>query len=211
MLDVPASTPRGAPHLRLELHTNVKVLNFVTMSHPSHNEKGPTNSLGFGRRQWLVASLIIVILSGMGYAAWNPRQRAAEKRDEERSQEIGIILNALKDDYVENNTYIPSVAAMKEGTVMMIVSGFAKTTGCDIANTSCGLPVEGSQACVDISELVARHRLSEIPVAPEGDVAWDNGATSESVGTGYTLERRGATLLIRSCEAEAVDFIESVR
>lgn len=182
------------------------------MSHPSHNVTGPTNSLGFRRRQWIIAFVIFIIFVGVMYIAWDPFNRAAEKRDDERTQAVARILSALKDDYrASGNTPIPAVAAMEDGRVAMIVSGDAKTAGCDAENSSCRLPVEGASSCVDLSELVARHRLSEVPIAPKGSVAWDNGATSESVGTGYTLERRGTTLLVRSCESEAVNFIEAVR
>lgn len=189
------------------------------MPHPSHNVTPPKNSLGFRRREWLIALSLVVILSGVGYIAWNPSQRAANKRDAERSSDVNTILSILKDDYVaEGNVFIPTVAAMPEGVVMMVVSGSAKKSGCDRANDSCAVPVEGDAACIDLSDLVARQKLTEIPVAPLSSAGqakkaqWDNGGTPESRGTGYTLERRGeSTLIVRSCEVETLDFIEAIR
>lgn len=167
---------------------------------------------GFTAVEVLILVTTILILGVIIYVSLNPLQRLQENRNAQRKIDVIDYLESIKTDQADNGgLYIDAIAATTPGDVYMITNGMS--SGCNVNNSHCKTDVTSDKHCIDLSGLVIEGYLVELPVSPMGAVRWDMGDDNNSIGTGYTLQKKeNGDVVIRACEAErGVDEIQVQR
>lgn len=161
------------------------------------------NNKGFTLIELLVVIAIVGILVAVVFVALDPSTRFQQARDAVRQNDVHEILSSVLLYQVDHRgSHLPAIASTTTNTVYMIVDGSSMTSGCNDNNSGCDVNVTGTNDCVNLDGLVDRY-LEDVPISPQGFVQWDDGGTSTSEGTGYTLEKEdNGVIRIRACESE---------
>jgi prepilin-type N-terminal cleavage/methylation domain-containing protein len=157
---------------------------------------------GFTLIELLIVIGIIALIATFVFVALNPLKRFQDSRNAKRWSDIAELMHAIKVSQVDRGgTYIPAISS-KMGNDHIYMIG-TETTGCD---TNCSIVDDGAN-CVDLSELVGKGYLGQIPVSPKGDSIWSSSLT------GYTLTASSTgALTITACETEGdSDIITATR
>jgi len=159
---------------------------------------------GFTLIELLIVVAIIAILAAVVFVALDPLTRFKDSRDSVRWQQASELSMAIKLDQLDHGgQYLSAISALAHDTTYMIGTN---TAGCDDKNAYCTTDVYDETACVDLSPLVTRGYLGDIPVSPNGDGAWNAGRI------GYTLTiTSSSAAIVRACENENSDEIKIVR
>ena len=156
---------------------------------------------GFTLIELLVIIAVIAALIAVIFAALDPATRFDQAKDAVRQGDVNEIHSALSLYAADHeNELLPPVRDAKAGEVYMIVSSDTQK-GCARQNDVCQTVVTSDTHCVDLSELVVQEYLTELPVSPEGEVAWSGAGPELVAGIGYTLTRTPeGEVIVRSCE-----------
>lgn len=150
-------------------------------------QKRLVKSSGFTLIELLIVIAIIAVIAAVVFVALDPATRFQDSRNAVRWQDVTAIAEAIKIDQIDGGgSYLADIGNMPSNTVYQIGDG---TTDCNVGCTSAA----SSTACVDVTGLVTNGYLAAIPVDPSSG----NAST-----TGYTLERRGNTVIVSSCYSE---------
>ncbi|HMB26382.1 MAG TPA: prepilin-type N-terminal cleavage/methylation domain-containing protein [Patescibacteria group bacterium] len=173
----------------------------------SFNKIQKTNK-GFTLIELLIVIAIIAILAAITFVALDPLTRFRDSRDARRWSDVSSVIDAIKVDQVDNGgDYLEEITTMTSDQWYMIVDG-DMDQGCDDNNSSCAQAVDSDNHCVNLEDLVDEGYLGDVPVSPEGVIAWDDGSGDGDEGTGYVLKRESSGIIhIQACEAENVDTI----
>ncbi|MDD4333105.1 MAG: prepilin-type N-terminal cleavage/methylation domain-containing protein [Patescibacteria group bacterium] len=161
---------------------------------------------GFTLIELLIVIVIIGILAVIIFAVLNPLARFQDSRDAVRREEVYMIANAIKLDQLDHGGYyLDEIKSITDGEVYMI-NNLAGAGGCDDQNAYCDTPVSSDTNCVNLSSLVSRGYLGELPISKNGAGSWSD------LITGYTLEKTATgTVIVRACESENTGEIRTVR
>ena len=161
---------------------------------------------GFTLIELLIVIAVIAIIAAVVFVALDPLTRFRDARDSSRWSDISAILSASKLYQVDNNgSFLDAIDNMVDDQWHMIVDG-DMDLGCDDqdATTGTDCDIGADTYCVDLAGLVTAGYLGDVPISPEGVVAWDDGSEDTEEGTGYALFHDTSTgaLTVMACEAE---------
>lgn len=150
-------------------------------------QRGLIKSSGFTLIELLIVIAIIAVIAAVVFVALDPATRFQDSRNAVRWQDVTAIAEAIKIDQIDGGgSYLASVAAMPSSVVYGIGTA---TSSCNVVCTE----VASSTACADLSGLVTNGYLANVPYDP---------STGSAASTGYTLERKGNTVIVSACDAE---------
>ncbi len=152
----------------------------------------------------LITIAIIAFIGAVVVFAFDPIRKFQSARDAERWNDISSILNAFK-EYERNypdTDLIKRVDSLYPEDWYMIVGG-DMYKGCDGQNEFSDVKIFDDHYCLDLSDLVDRGYLGEVPISPSGKIDWDKGKENGDKGTGYAfmIDEEGI-VYIQSCESE---------
>lgn len=156
------------------------------------------NKKGFTLIELLIVVGIMAILAVIIFTTLDPLRRFRDSRDSMRWQQASELLNAIKLDQLDHGgAYIPAIASLNTSTPNLIFMIGTDSSACNTYNANCTTAVNGPNNCVDLSELVNRGYLTNVPISPNGGGVWTSGHT------GYTLSKDANNgIFIRACENE---------
>lgn len=150
-------------------------------------KKGLVKSSGFTLIELLIVIAIIAVIAAVVFVALDPGTRFEDSRNAVRWQDVTAIAEAIKIDQIDGGgSYLASVTGLTNDVEYSIGT----------ATTSCNAICAGNAsttACVDLTGLVTNGYLANVPSDP---------SSGSAAITGYSLKRKGNTVIVSACAAE---------
>jgi prepilin-type N-terminal cleavage/methylation domain-containing protein len=153
------------------------------------------NKAGFTLIELLIVIAIIAILVAVIFVILNPLELFSRSRNAQRWVKISELLTSLHVYSVHHEGTVPNQSDWTEDTNYVLGTG----SGC---NTTCGATTT-EFSCLDLDQLVADKRISEIPRDPRyGTIA----------NTDIWVRRASGTIItVGICDPELDETIELTR
>ncbi|MBI2053048.1 MAG: prepilin-type N-terminal cleavage/methylation domain-containing protein [Candidatus Ryanbacteria bacterium] len=166
---------------------------------------------GFTLIELLIVIAIVAILAGVVFVALDPLTRFRDARDAARWTDITAILSAIRVDQVDHGGRygygIRHDAAAATSTpsspfAFMIVNATTTPANCSVTCDSAT-----TNRCANLSQLVERGYLGQLPVSPNGAGSW-----SLTGNTGFYVQiNANNSVTAGACESENASSISVTR
>jgi prepilin-type N-terminal cleavage/methylation domain-containing protein len=153
------------------------------------------NKGGFTLIELLIVIAIIAILVAVIFVILNPLELFSRSRNAQRWVKISELLTSMHVYSINHDGTVPNQSDWTEDTNYVLGTG----TGC---NTTCGATTT-EFSCLDLDQLVADKRISEIPRDPRYGTA---------ANTDFWVRRASGTIItVGVCDAELGETIDLTR